>query len=145
MTYGLLLRVDPTAMHVAVLGHSIAANFEPVGIEDVVVQSLKSVVLMLVVSPLAARPTATQLRGPAHQTADRTSSEGTEETVLHVVPASWVPMIAATELTTPTATHVFEAGQDTLARESRFIGEGWDDHVEPLRVPAIPRPPTAVH
>jgi hypothetical protein len=145
MTYGVLLRVDPTAVHVAVLGHAIAANFDPVGIEDVAVQSLRSVVLTLVVSPLVARPTATQFSGPAHETEERSSSEGSEETVLHVAPAFWVRMIAATELTTPTATHVFEAGQDTPARESRFIGEGWADHVEPLRVPTIPRPPTAVH
>jgi hypothetical protein len=87
MTYGVLLSVDPTAMHVAVLGQSIAANFDPVGIKDVAVQSLKSLVLMLVVSPLVASPTATQLREAAHETADRISSDGSEATVLQVVPA----------------------------------------------------------
>jgi hypothetical protein len=83
----MLFRVDPTAMHVAVLGHSMAAIFDPVGIEDVEVQSLKSLVLMLVVSPLVASPTATQLRDAAHETADRISSDGSEATVLQVVPA----------------------------------------------------------
>jgi hypothetical protein len=145
ITYGMLLRVDPTAMHVAVLGHAISANFDPVGIEDVAVQSLKSLVVMLVVSPLVASPTATQLREAAHETADRTNSEGSEVIVLQVTPASCVPIIAATESTNPTATHVSEAGQETLARESRCIGEGWTVHVEPFSVPTIPRPPTAVH
>jgi hypothetical protein len=140
-----LVRVDPTATQVAVLGHEIAANFEPCGIEDVAVQSLKSLVPMLVVSPLVASPTATQSREAPHETADRISSEGSEETVLQVVPAFWVPMTAAVESTTPTATHVSAEGQETLARESRLIGEGWDVHVEPLRVPTIPKPPTAVH
>ncbi|HEX4176196.1 MAG TPA: hypothetical protein VHY81_09780, partial [Acidimicrobiales bacterium] len=98
--------MDPTAIHVAVFGQSTAANFDPVGIDVVTAQSLKSLVLKLVVSPLVASPTATQLRDAAQETADRNNADGSEVTVLHVEPAFWVPMTADTESTTPTATHV---------------------------------------
>jgi hypothetical protein len=56
-----------------------------------------------------------------------------------------VPTIAGTESTTPTATHVSATGQETLDKESRFTGDGWAVQVDPLRVPTIPKPPTAVH
>jgi hypothetical protein len=113
--------------------------------DDVAVQSLKLVVLKLVVSPSAAKPTATQLSEEAHETADRIKADGSELTVTQVAPALCVPIIAAAELTTPTAMHVFAAGQETLDRESRFFGEGCVVQVAPLRVPTIPKPPTAVH
>ena len=87
ITYGVGLNVDPTAIHVAVLGHAIAANFDPVGIDDVAVQSVRSVVLKLVVFPLAASPIATQLRDEAQETADKSNADGSEARVVQLVPA----------------------------------------------------------
>ena len=101
--------------------------------------------LKLVVFPVAPIPTATQSREVAQETADRTNAVASEVTVVQLVPAFCVPIIAGTESTRPTATQVLAAGQDTLDRESRFNGEGCDVHVDPLSVPAIPKPPTAVH
>lgn len=73
-------------MHVAVLGHATATNFAPLGIEEVAVQSLKSLVPMLVVLPFVASPTATQLRAEAHDTPDSSNSAGCEATVLQLAP-----------------------------------------------------------
>jgi hypothetical protein len=39
------LNVDPTAMQVAVFGHATADNFDPTGMDEVAVQSVKLVVL----------------------------------------------------------------------------------------------------
>ena len=132
-------------MHVAVLGHVTAVNFDPFGIDDVAVQSFRSVVLKLVVFPLTASPTVTQLREEAHETADKNNADGSEVRLVQLVPASCVPITAGTESTTPTATQVSEAGHETLDKESRFIGEDWFIQVEPLSVPTILKPPTAVH
>jgi hypothetical protein len=76
MTYGMELRLVPTAMHVVSRGHVIADNRDPSGIEDVDVQVAKSSVLRLVVPPPLATPTASHVLAPAHETEDRRFTKG---------------------------------------------------------------------
>jgi hypothetical protein len=56
-----------------------------------------------------------------------------------------VPTIDATESTTPTAIHVVELAQDTLAREFNPEGATCGSQLEPSLVATISDPPTAVH
>jgi hypothetical protein len=60
-TYGVELRLVPTAMQVVSFGQAIDSSCEPEGIEVVVCQSEKSVVESDVAPPPDATPTATQV------------------------------------------------------------------------------------
>jgi hypothetical protein len=65
--------------------------------EDVKLQSSKSVVATLVMVPPVARPTATQFRDPAQETAERDNREGDSVCVRvdQLEPPFCVPMISA--------------------------------------------------
>jgi hypothetical protein len=143
-TYGFELNVDPTPIQVAVFAQETDARLDPVGMEEVGFQSVRSVVLTLVVPPSVAMPTATQLLDPAHDTEVRRSNDGCFR-VLQREPAFSVAMIVGRESRTPTAIHVRASGHETPASESKSAGPSCDVHVEPSVVAAIPRPPTAVH
>jgi hypothetical protein len=66
-TYGVELRLVPTAMHVVSFGHSIADRRVPIGMEVVGVQSVRSTVLRLVEPPPLAIPAATHVVDPAQE------------------------------------------------------------------------------
>jgi hypothetical protein len=73
---GVELRLVPTAMQVVSFGHPIEVNREPKGMEDVVVQLSKLLVLRLVEPPPLAIPTATQCREFPHDTAVKRLTRG---------------------------------------------------------------------
>jgi hypothetical protein len=145
MTYGVELRLVPTAMQVVSFVQAMPDRRDPVGIEDgfVGVQSLKSTVFRLVAPPPSAMPTASHTNDPAHDTPVNTFTDGWSRSVQEE--PSWVPTIDGRESTTPTATQVSESGQETLAREFKPAGGFWRFQVDPFDVPTISRPPTAVH
>lgn len=141
--YGVELKFVPTPIQVVSFGQTTPDRRDPIGIEVVVVQLLKSTVLRLVGPPALAIPTATQVNDPAHEMPVNMFTAGWSRSV-HVVP-SWVPMIDGREAITPTATQVRASGQETLAREFSPAGGFWEFQPTPSSVCSMPRPPTAVH
>jgi hypothetical protein len=140
-TYGVELRFVPTAIQVVSFVQVIADSREPGGIEAVVDQSLRSTVLRLVAPPPLARPTASQVDAAPHEMPVNKFTDGWSRLV-HV-DAFCVPMIDGRESMTPTATHVSEVGQETLARELSPDGGVCVQLAPPLLDLKIPDPPPA--
>jgi hypothetical protein len=76
ITYGVEVKLVPTAIHVVSRGQAIADNRDPNGIDDVDVQVVKSSVLSVVAPPPLATPMASHVFGPAHEIPDKRFTGG---------------------------------------------------------------------
>jgi hypothetical protein len=142
-TYGLELRLVPTATQDVSTGQTTEVSCDPDGIELVVSQSEKSVVVREVAPPPEATPTATQVVPMEHDNESRKLTAG-RSSVVHVPPLA-VPTIAGLPSTSPTAAQVMAFEQETESRASVSEGGVWAFQVEPSTVSTILIPSTAVH
>jgi hypothetical protein len=125
-------------MQVVSTGQEIAISAEPAGIVfggdhgDGIIHGL---LLLRVVAPPTAIPETTQFSAVAHETDESDKTDGCFSSAQCM--ASWVPIIAGFEETTPTATHVLGPGQDTPDSDSSPVGCICGFQVLPSAVPRI--------
>jgi hypothetical protein len=113
-------KLVPTAMQVVSIGHAIAFNLVPLGIEVAAVQTLKLSVLSDAAPPPPLIPTATQVVTAEHEIAESRLRLGSAWPV-HDTP-SCDSKIAAVPLITPIAAQVIALEQETIVIELVPLG-----------------------
>jgi hypothetical protein len=133
----------PTATQVVSTGQATALSLEPLGTEVVVLQTVKLLVLKVVIPPPAFRPTATQVVTAEHEMPVSTTRLDSICPV-HEFP-SCDSRIDGSPLVVPIAAQLMALGQDTFVIDVVPVGAVCCVQVVPSVVLTRLAPRTAVH